>query len=231
VLCEVCSYFCPADAIRVGFSDTEKNLLSRSEALPRLTSPVEVSPENCPHRCETVTDAAEHWCRQQRKQITNRDEECPKYCFHCIETCPRNVFREVDQHTDVEVRDCLRCGTCLTRCEHDSIQVHPLFAGRLLLDPDRCPGECEKCFQVCPVDLFERRDGRVTLVRDHCAYCGACINVCDHDALRLERKAVLLPDLPDSNRTRLWDRLRRSLLDGRLAPPRIPENARQKAAE
>jgi len=220
VLCEVCSTFCPADAIELGFADHAKDLLGRSEALPRLTPRVEVRPENCPHRCEGVAEAADHWCRQQRKTIANRDQDCPKYCFHCIETCPRLAFQEVDRHSAVNPGDCLRCMTCLERCEYGSIHVNPLFAARLLLDAERCPSDCDKCFQVCPVHLFERRAGRVTLIRDHCAYCGACVNVCDQDALRLERDAVLLPEVPAPDRTRLWDRLQRSLISGRPTPAR-----------
>lgn len=231
VLCEVCSYFCPADAIRLGFSDTAKDLLGCSEALPRLTQRIEVAAEKCPHRCEATTDSVQHWCRQLRQLVENRDQECPKHCFHCIETCPREVFREVDCHTQAEPRDCLRCGTCLDHCEYGSIQVNPLFSGHVLLDPDRCPADCDKCFQVCPVKLFQRENGRVTLLRDQCAFCGACVNVCDQDALHLERRAILLPDEPKPDQTRLWARLKQSLLSGLRPPAEEPDRARREAVD
>ncbi len=216
VLCEVCAYFCPADAIEIRFGDRPKTLLSDSAALPDLPPRIEHRPENCPLRCQTVSELERHWCRQQRQMVENRYEQCPKYCFHCIETCPREVFTEVDNQVATDPGNCLRCLTCLSRCEHGAIDIHPLFEGKIHLDADRCPADCDKCFQVCPVNLFERRDGRVCLVRDHCALCGACVNVCDQDALHLERSEILLPE---GTPQRLWDRLRRSLLSGERVGP------------
>ncbi len=219
VFCEVCAYVCPVSAVELRYEEQSKELLRRSGGLPLIPEKLRVEVDRCPHRCELLDFEENHWCRQQRRLVENRETECPKYCFRCVQKCPRGVYRETSQGTVPDPVSCLRCEQCLDTCPQGSIRVTPLFRGRVLLDADRCPENCSLCLDVCPVKVIERREGRVVLSRDSCALCGACANVCDHDAIRVVREAVLVPE---GDTCALWVRIRDALTAGlcREAPAR-----------
>lgn len=211
VFCEVCAYVCPVSAVALHYEEQTKELLRRSGGLPAIPEKLRVAVDQCPHRCELLEFEENHWCRQQRRIVENRETECPKYCFRCVQNCPRGVYRETPQGTSPDPVPCLRCERCLETCPHGSIRVTPLFRGRVLLDADRCPEDCTLCMNVCPVKVIERREGRVVLSRESCALCGACANVCDHDAVQVVREAVLVPE---GDTCALWDRIRNALTGG-----------------
>jgi len=229
VFCEVCAYVCPVSAIALRYEDRAKELLRRSGGLPLIPEKLRVDVDRCPHRCELLEFEQNHWCRQQRRLVENRETECPKYCFRCVQNCPRGVYHETPEGTSPDPVPCLRCERCLETCPHGSIRVTPLFRGRVLLDADRCPEDCSLCMEVCPVKVIERRDGRVVLIRDTCALCGACANVCDRDAVRVVREKVLVPE---ADTCPLWDRIRDALTEGMgrnvpsLAPLAEPSSSR-----
>ncbi|ROQ92314.1 4Fe-4S dicluster domain-containing protein [Desulfosoma caldarium] len=208
VLCEVCSYVCPVSAVSLRYKDHDKELLRRSDGLPSLPEKLCVHVDRCPHRCEVLEQEEDHWCRQQRRLVENRQGECPKYCFRCVQNCPRGVYRETHTGTSPDGTLCLRCEQCQDLCPYGSIEVQPLFRGTVFLDSNRCPEDCRRCIDVCPVKVIERREGRVTLLRDTCALCGACANVCHRDAVRVVREAVLVSHETASP---LWDRIRDAL--------------------
>lgn len=205
VLCEVCAYVCPVSAVSLHYGDHDKELLRRSGGLPSIPDKLCVQVERCPHPCELLEHEENHWCRQQRRIVENREAECPKYCFQCVHNCPRGVYQETPEGTSPDATLCLRCEQCQEKCPHGSIQVQPLFRGSVVLDADRCPEDCTRCIDVCPVQVIQRHEGRVQLIRDTCALCGACANVCHRDAIRVVRDAVLISD---ENTCPLWDRLR-----------------------
>ncbi|WP_170920349.1 4Fe-4S binding protein [Desulfacinum hydrothermale] len=209
VLCEVCAYVCPVEAISLRYDGEPKELLRGSGGLPPIPPKLHVAVDQCPHRCEIVAEETEHWCRQQRRLVENRLEECPKYCFRCVETCPRGVYQATPEGTAPDPRACLRCMHCLDTCQYGSIQVHPIFRGRVRLDAHKCPADCSLCIDICPVKVIERRDGHVTLLRDRCALCGACANICDQDAIQVIREDICLIQ---ERECALWDRLKQSLL-------------------
>lgn len=221
VFCEVCAYVCPVSAVELRYEGKAKEILRRSGGLPPIPEKLQVEGDRCPHRCELLEFEENHWCRQQRRIVENRETECPKYCFRCVQNCPRGVYRETPEGTAPDPILCLRCERCLDTCPHGSIRVTPLFRGRVVLEADRCPEDCSLCIDVCPVKVIERRDGRVMLLRDVCAFCGACANVCDRDAVRVVREAVLVPE---GDTCVLWGRVRDALTAGGRgeAPTRAP---------
>lgn len=53
----------------------------------------------------------------------------------------------------------------------------------LKLDEEKC-NACGMCLQVCPHEVFERRDGQVRIqLRDACMECGACRINCPSGAI------------------------------------------------
>ncbi|TWI73209.1 4Fe-4S dicluster protein [Desulfobotulus alkaliphilus] len=52
-----------------------------------------------------------------------------------------------------------------------------------IVDQDKCIG-CEECVDVCPVDVFEMKDGKSEVVNvDECLGCESCLEVCEPTAI------------------------------------------------
>ena len=60
---------------------------------------------------------------------------------------------------------------------------------------------CGFCDDVCPMDVFRRRDGKVYIAyQDDCNHCQQCALVCPVDAI------VMTPGMPKKfSRTHRWD--------------------------
>ena len=45
-------------------------------------------------------------------------------CGHCLEVCPRGVFRRAEKAVEIQDRDrCIECGACMMNCPADAITV------------------------------------------------------------------------------------------------------------
>jgi NAD-dependent dihydropyrimidine dehydrogenase PreA subunit len=52
-----------------------------------------------------------------------------------------------------------------------------------VVDQDKCEG-CEECVDVCPMEVFEMRDGKSFPVNaDDCEGCESCVEVCEAGAI------------------------------------------------
>ncbi len=50
-------------------------------------------------------------------------EKCER-CGECVDTCPYEVFRDVDGEVIVEVpEDCIECTACVDSCPHEAISM------------------------------------------------------------------------------------------------------------
>lgn len=57
---------------------------------------------------------------------------------------------------------------------------------RLKLDIDKCTG-CGKCVEVCPHQVFAKRNRKVEIIdKDRCMECGACAVNCPLHALEVK---------------------------------------------
>lgn len=51
------------------------------------------------------------------------------------------------------------------------------------INSDKCTG-CGACVEVCPVDAIKLQNGNA-VVGDECVECGACINECPNEAIEV----------------------------------------------
>jgi len=193
VLCEVCSHFCPVGAVTLTYNGAVKAILVEHQGLAPFYPKIEMDKAKCPEPCPLVPEGEVHWCRQQLKLVPNELAECPKQCHKCLEACPRQaIVLDVEANQTVPEPDlCLRCTQCLSVCEYGAIQVTPQFRGRLLIDDSKCPPDCVKCINLCPVKAIVREGERVFLKVEVCSLCGVCKNICDYDAITLIREEVV----------------------------------------
>ncbi|MBM4284908.1 MAG: 4Fe-4S dicluster domain-containing protein [Deltaproteobacteria bacterium] len=193
VLCEVCAHFCPLGAITLTLNGQTKAILTEHQGLAPFLPKIRMDKGKCPEACAPLPEGEIHWCRQQLKLIANALEECPKHCHRCLEACPRQaiVLDEAGLGTLPQVDLCLRCSRCLEVCRYDSIEVNPQFVGEVIIDDRKCPPDCRKCIDLCPVQAIVREGDRVFLRVERCSYCGVCRNICDEDAVTLIRREVV----------------------------------------
>lgn len=56
------------------------------------------------------------------------------------------------------------------------------------VDADKCVG-CEECVDVCPVEVFEMKNGKSVVVNgEECLGCESCVEVCEADAVVVEEE-------------------------------------------
>lgn len=54
------------------------------------------------------------------------------------------------------------------------------------VDVDKCVG-CEECVNVCPVSVYEMKDGKSDPVNaDECLGCESCVEVCEGNCITVE---------------------------------------------
>jgi len=193
VLCEVCAHFCPLGAVTLAYNGQPKAILTEHQGLAPFLPKIQMDKSKCPEPCPPLPEGEVHWCRQLLKLIANSLEDCPKHCHKCLDACPRQaiVLDETGLLTLPQPDLCLRCTQCLMACKYESIEVNPQFSGEVIIDDRKCPPDCVKCIDLCPVKAIVREGERVFLQVERCSYCGVCRNICDEDAITLTRREVV----------------------------------------
>ena len=55
----------------------------------------------------------------------------------------------------------------------------------VIVEADKCEG-CEECIEVCPVDVYEMKDGKSDPVNaEECLGCESCVEVCETEAITI----------------------------------------------
>ncbi len=193
LFCEICAHFCPVKAVTLTYNRQSKQIFVDHQGLAPFYPKLEVDHRKCPEKCPDPVPGEMHWCRQQLRLISDSQTECPKNCRKCLDACPRQVFSwdEEENHNVPQVDLCLRCTQCLKSCEFGAIQVNPQFIGRVFIADEKCPPDCVKCIDLCPVKAIRREGERVFWQVEACALCGTCVNICDQEAITLVREEVV----------------------------------------
>lgn len=193
LLCEICAHFCPVAAVTLTYNGQAKKILTEHRGLAPFLPKIALDASRCTQPCPEAGSGDLHWCRQQLQLVTNNRDGCPKRCHKCLDACPRQAIGldEAGIQTVPALDKCLRCRQCLAVCEFAAIAVNPQFLGRLIINDRRCPPDCVKCIELCPVKAIVREEDRVFIRPETCAYCGACVNICDEEAISLTREEVV----------------------------------------
>ncbi|MFW6110955.1 MAG: 4Fe-4S dicluster domain-containing protein [Thermoproteota archaeon] len=183
--CGICDVLCPYGAIRI-MVDGE-NLLSilEKESFPRLIRDIQIHEENypkdpletgdiCPLDLIFITPAPE-------KETTGHSTRSPE--------------GETGYPVKIDIQEeyCPGCRVCEFKLPEGVITVRKIFHGKLTLYSEKCPEDCTRCLDVCPITgalYLDERAQSMQVNEMFCVYCGACQVVCPEEALKVIRTRI-----------------------------------------
>jgi len=221
VRCTICEDVCPRDAIDRDVPEFEGTREGGKERQLALTSKTtfKVDDEKCTYCgiCGALCPAIE----VKHKPFTAEtgtvegeviwDESKCDACMICVEACPEEcitVERVVESdklpgNVDIDQEMCCTCTWCSKNCPTEAITIEKIFEGDIEFFPEKCPGGCSTCVEVCPANAIYlpspvpasqmKGDVEPTIAvnKDFCIYCGACVNACPgEDIIRLHRTGI-----------------------------------------
>jgi 4Fe-4S ferredoxin len=248
--CTICEEVCPRDAIArdvPAFEGGDEAGKPRQAALQTKTT-FTVDTEKCDvcgicgELCPSITvirNAADPETGKIEGEVKWEETTCDG-CTICVEACPQEAItleREVVSNklpgkVDIQQDNCCTCTWCVQTCPQEAITVEKIFEGELEIHPEKCPGGCSTCIEVCPCnalylpsplpakEMKGEVEANIALNKDFCILCGACVNACpSEDALVLRRTGIRMQD-KDSD---LFKRIKEKLLAPRTS--RVKETA------
>jgi len=221
VRCTICEDVCPRDAIDRDVPEFEGTREGGKERQLALTSKTtfKVDDEKCTYCgiCGALCPAIE----VKHKPFTAEtgtvegeviwDESKCDACMICVEACPEEcitVERVVESdklpgNVDIDQEMCCTCTWCSKNCPTEAITIEKIFEGDIEFFPEKCPGGCSTCVEVCPANaiylpspvpasqLKGKVEPTIAVNKDFCIYCGACVNACPgEDIIRLHRTGI-----------------------------------------
>ena len=221
VRCTICEEVCPRDAIDrdvTEFEGTRADGKERQLAIKSKTT-FKVDDEKCTLcgicgvLCPAITVKHKPFTAESGKvegEVVWDETKCDA-CKVCVEACPEEcitVEREVesdklDGQVDIDQKMCCTCTWCSRSCPTEAITVEKLFEGDIEFFPEKCPGGCSTCVEICPANAIylpssvpaSQMKGKVeptiAVNKDFCILCGACVNACPgEDIIRLHRTGI-----------------------------------------
>ena len=227
VRCTICDEVCPRDAIDRDVPVFEGADEKGKERQGALTSKIQfkVDMEKCTACglcgavCPAITVKHKPFTAETGKiDVVSDpntglpwDETRCDACKVCVEICPEEcitVEREVVSkiapgQVDIDQKLCCTCRWCAITCPTEAITVEKLFEGEIEFFPEKCPGGCSTCVEICPANaiympsdvpasqLKGKVEPTIAVNKDFCIFCGACVNACPgEDIIRLHRTGI-----------------------------------------
>jgi 4Fe-4S ferredoxin len=221
VRCNICQDVCPRDAIDRDvplFEGQDCEGLAKGQGV-NLKVDFVVDDEKCTkcgicgNLCEAINVVHKPFSPETGKvegKVLWDSDYCDG-CNVCAEACPSDaikVTREVAGKRNlgkVSIIDeeCCTCRWCAVNCPTEAITVNKIFEGEITFHPEKCPGGCSTCVDVCPANAIYlptplpakqmkgKIEANIAVNKDFCILCGACVNACPgEDIIYLRRDSV-----------------------------------------
>ena len=243
--CTICEEVCPRAAIArdvPAFEGGDEAGKPRQSALQTKTT-FTVDDEKCTYcgicgeLCPSITVVRKPTNPETGKvegEVLWEESTCDG-CMICVEACPEEaitlerefVSDKLPGKVDIQQDDCCTCRWCVETCPEEAITVEKIFEGEIEIYPEKCPGGCSTCVEICPCNALylpspvpakELTGGsiepNIAINKDFCIFCGACVNACpSEDAIVLKRTAIRMQDVD----TDLFKDVKRKLLTTRTS--------------
>ena len=223
--CAICKASCPEEAIELEFTFRKKEDIAPFEE--GKEGEIEIDTEKC-NFCGLCAEFCEAFLLIEKEKTPTDpspfelllvDEDKCDYCVLCQDLCPEDAITvtgekrgeapEIEGNITVDAKKCTQCTWCQVVCPYDAVDIRKPFEGKITLidaNVDQCdPQGCHGCFNVCPSHLwYVPEEGKIAMMEDYCTYCGACVNACPKDVMRVVRTDVNHTDIPDSPWASQW---------------------------
>ena len=221
VRCTICDDVCPREAINRDvplFEGQDKEGLSKGKAVDlKLTFTVDT--EKCTYcgvcgtLCEAINVLHNPFTPETGK-VTGEvvwDETLCDGCNVCAEACNDKAItltrealgRALLGEVTIIEDECCTCKWCEKNCPTEAITINKIFEGDIVFHPEKCPGGCSTCIDVCPAnaiylptpaaakDLKYSQEAVIAVNKDFCILCGACVHACpSEDVIYLKRDSI-----------------------------------------
>jgi len=134
--------------------------------------------------------------------LTLDKKTCIK-CDICSKVCPKEAIKVsvVDKKLEIEIdKDkCVLCGVCVPFCPVGALDIQidkqskniltlheglPTFPEKISIDEKKCPEDCRKCEELCPVKAIKvRGPNKVEVNKTICMRCPVCLDSCEDGAI------------------------------------------------
>ena len=222
VRCTICEEVCPREAIVRDVPEYEGEKEGTKERQEALKSKItfKVDDEKCTlcgicgAVCPAIDVKHKPFTAESAKvegEVVWDESRCDA-CKVCVELCPEEcitVEREVIEGkklpgaVDIDQKLCCTCTWCSRNCPTEAITVEKIFEGDIEFFPEKCPGGCSTCVEVCPAnaiylptpkkasEMKGEIEPTIAVNKDYCILCGACVNACPgEDIIRLHRTGI-----------------------------------------